>query len=414
MHFDADHESRPYDVLVWGASGFTGRLVVEYLLERYPPGGHLRWAIGGRNQAKLRELLDTLPAGDPEPAIETGDSNDSDSMMRLARRSRVVLSTVGPYARFGSRLVEACAANGTHYCDLAGEPQWIRRMIDLHQETAESTGARIVPSCGFDSVPSDLGVWFLQQHVMSEYGKTCRHVSLLVRAMKGGASGGTAASLLNVLREASEDRSVARTVADPYCLNPAGERNGADGRDPHGVAFNSDAGAWTAPFVMAVINTRIVRRSNALLDYAYGRDFGYDEAILAGKGLRGWMRALAMSGATGALAVAGSNGFLRRNLLERLLPSPGQGPDREQRENGYFNMRLYGRLEDGRVVQATVTGDRDPGYGSTSRMLGESAVCLAQDELETGGGFWTPASAMGGQLLRRLQTNAGLRFEVVT
>ena len=413
MQHGTHRDKRPYEVLVWGATGFTGQLVVEYLLERYPPGDSLRWAIGGRNADKLQQLLDRLIPRGERPAIERADSHDLAGLTRMAGKSRVVVSTVGPYAQHGSELVEACVSRGTHYCDLAGEPHWIRQMIDRHHADAVASGARIVPSCGFDSIPSDMGVWFLQQHAIATHGRPCEHVSLLVRAAKGGASGGTVASLLNVLAEAADNRDVASIVADPYCLNPPGQRHGPDGRDQREVAFNQDAGVWTAPFVMAVINTRVVRRSNALLDYAYGKAFRYDEAVMAGKGIAGWAKAAAIAVTTGGLALAGSTELVRKQVLGRLLPSPGQGPNREQRENGYFNLRLYGRLDDGSLLQARVTGDRDPGYGSTSRMLGESAVCLARDNLEVGGGFWTPASAMGGKLLGRLQAGAGMRFEII-
>jgi len=403
---------REFDLIVWGASGFTGRLVVEYLLAHYPPAPSLRWAIAGRNEEKLKQVLSGL-ATDEAPAIMLGDSDDAASMQRLARSTRVLLSTVGPYAKYGSKLVAACAEGGTHYCDLCGEPQWMRQMIDQYQRTARQHGARIVHSCGFDSIPSDFGVWFLQRHALVQHGQPCREIKLLVKATRGGASGGTLASSLNVLEEARRDRNVARILADPYSLNPEGERQGPDGRDQTGTVFDKQARTWTAPFVMATINTKVVRRSNALLDYAYGRDFRYSESIMTGAGIAGWCKAAGITAAIGAFMLASGNRTTRSLVVERLIPQPGEGPDREQRENGFFNLQLIGTLSNGDLIRARVTGDRDPGYGSTSKMLSESAICLAQDELSVEGGFWTPVSAMGEALLQRLTGNAGLSFSIL-
>ena len=400
--------------MVYGASGFTGQLVVEYLAERYPQDAPLRWAIAGRDREKLERVVADKCVTGGRPAVIVADSDDAAALASLAAQTRVVLTTVGPYARYGSKLVAACVESGTHYCDLAGEAQWIRRMIDEHQARAELSGARIVNSCGFDSIPSDLGVYYLQRQARARFGKPFDEMVLLVKAMKGGASGGTFASLLNVMDEAQRDREVARIVADPYCLNPRDERQGPACRDQRGVRFCNVAGVWTAPFVMAAINTRIVRRSNALLDYAYGREFRYREATSTGGGFGGWLQAAAMTASLATFMLACSSGFLRSKIMPRLLPAPGQGPTRQQRESGFFDLRLFGQTRAGDTMQLRVTGDRDPGYGSTSKMLSESAVCLALDELETGGGFWTTAAAMGQVLIDRLIENAGLRFEVMS
>jgi len=405
-------EDRQYDVVVWGASGFTGRLVVEYLLDRYAPGGKLRWAVAGRNKAKLEQLFDANEEGAPKPAIIIADSHDQDAIDRLARSTRVILTTVGPYAKYGSELVDACVRNGTHYCDLCGEVQWMRKMIDQHQTAAESSGARIVMSCGFDSIPSDMGLWFLQQQATEKHGQLCGEATLLVRAMKGGASGGTYASMLNAIEQARQDRNVARILVDPYALNPKGEREGPDARDQRGTVYNADAKVWTAPFVMAGVNTRVVRRSHALGDFPYGRDFRYHEATISGPGVGGRLKAMLMSAGLTLFMIASAIRFTRRTIVQKMLPKPGEGPSRHERENGYFNLLLIGKLPDGELMRVRIKGDRDPGYGSTSKMLAESAVCLALDEATVGGGFWTPSTAMGAMLLRRLTDSAGLSFEI--
>lgn len=409
----ADLSSRKFDVVVFGASGFTGRLVVEYLLERYPVDGDVRWAVAGRSEAKLKSVLSELGAADAAIPVMVADSSDAEALNAIAEQTRVVLTTVGPYAQYGSALVAACVANGTGYVDLAGEVQWMRKMIDEHQATAEHTGARIVHACGFDSIPSDLGVWFLQNAAKEKFGIPCSRVSLLVRAMRGGMSGGTVASLLNVIEESKQDRTIARQLVDPYTLNPEGERDGPDGRDQMSVGYNDQLDVWTSPFVMAIINQRVVRRTNALLDYPYGRDFRYSESVISGAGLSGRMKAISTASGMGAFMLASSSDFLRENLVKRLLPEQGAGPDQAARESGFFNLILAGTTTDGRNIRARVTGDRDPGYGSTSKMIAEAAICLAGNELDIAGGFWTPASAMKDKILARLEANAGLKFEII-
>ncbi|MGI9248584.1 MAG: saccharopine dehydrogenase family protein [Woeseiaceae bacterium] len=403
--------SREFDIVVLGASGFTGTLVSEYLLRQYGVGGDLRWAIAGRNLEKLENLRDSLGVGPGGLETIVADSFDADSLSDLARRTRVVLTTVGPYALYGSALVAACVEAGTNYCDLAGEVQWIRKMIDQHHERARETGARIVHCCGFDSVPMDIGVWFLQDLAKQEYGQYCQSITMLVKATKGTASGGTIASMMNILKESREDRSVARTLVEPYSLNPEGEREGPDRRDQQQAIYREDADSWTAPFVMAAVNSKVVRRSHALADYAYGKDFRYHEAVLTGSGISGYMKAAMMSAAIGAMMVGGSYSPTR-NLLQMFMAEPGQGPDRELQESGFFNLMQIGELPDGTILKTRITGDRDPGYGSTSKMLSECAVCLAKDDLDSPGGVLTPAAAMAQPLLDRLRTYAGLTFEL--
>ena len=399
---------REFDVVVFGATGFTGQLVAEYMAERYPPAGELRWAIAGRSQAKLDAIAAGLP-GEIECLV--ADSANAEDMRTLAARTRVVCTTVGPYAKYGSELVAACVEEGTHYCDLAGEIHWMRRMIDTHQSAAERSGARIVHSCGFDCIPSDLGTLFVQNAMRERTGGPANHVKFRVVGSKGGASGGTIDSGVNMMEEARDDPEILELNADPYALNPLNMPRGLDGLDQTSAEQDPDFRQWTAPFVMGTINTRVVRRSNALMNYAYGQDFRYDEAILTGEGMAGFAKAAALAAGTammmGALAIAPI-----RNLVLPMLPKPGEGPSRETQENGYFEIALLGlNPEDPEGnVRATVKGDRDPGYGSTAKMLAESAVCLAMDELDVGGGFWTPASAMGTRLIERLGSNAGVTF----
>jgi short subunit dehydrogenase-like uncharacterized protein len=403
---------REFDVVVFGATGFTGSLVAAYLLRQYGIGGELKWAIAGRSETKLAEVRKDLGEAAADLPILVADSFDRDALAALAARTRVVATTAGPYALFGSDLVAACVAHGTHYCDLAGEVQWIRKMIDQYHEPARKTGARIVHCCGFDSVPMDIGVWFLQREAKQRHGHYCKSIRLLVKAIKGAASGGTVASMLNILEESRKDREVARILVNPYALNPPQERQGPDQRDQTGAVFDTEARSWTAPFVMAAINTRIVRRSNALSGYPYGRDFRYREAVLTGDGMPGRLKSLATTATLGTFVAAGSFKPTSK-LLHTFVPKPGQGPDAEARESGFFNLMQIGVLPDGSVMKSRITGDQDPGYGSTSKMLGECAVCLAKDSLQSEAGVLTPAAAMAGPLFERLTGNAGLTFELL-
>ncbi len=408
-----NRKDRELDVVVWGATGFTGKLVAEHLLERHGAEGGLRWAIGGRNQAKLESVRKELGEGAAALPLIVGDSDDDAFVAELAERTAVVCTTVGPYAQYGSKLVAACAAKGTDYCDLTGEAQWIRRMIDAHEKEAAATGARIVHTCGFDSIPSDLGVHFLQREMRARHGVVAPRVSFRVAGFSGAASGGTIASMMNLMEEASRDPKVRRILANPYGLNPEGERHGPDGRDRTGPSFDEDFGQWIGPFVMAAINERVVRRSNALLGFPYGREFRYDEATLLGTGPVSAVKAAGLSaGVVGTMAAAAIGPL--RGVLGRFLPAPGEGPNQKQREEGYFDVRLFGEhpSDAGKSLFARVTGDRDPGYGATSRMLGEAAVCLAEDELTSPGGIHTPTSAMAEPLLVRLEAHAGMAFTI--
>ena len=397
---------REYDIIVWGATGFTGRLVVDYMTEQHA-NSNLKWAVGGRNSQKLQQML----AG-RDVAMVTADSGDDASIEALARKTRVVLTTVGPYARYGSSLVAACAKHGTDYCDLTGEVYWMREMITAYQEEARATGARVVHTCGFDSIPSDLGVYFLQKHMLATHGVPARQIKYRPRAFSGGFSGGTIDSMIAMMEKAREDKSIRTKLADPYVLNDA--QRGLDGPDRLSAYYDEDFDSWVGPFVMGSVNTRVVRRSAELLNGMYGRDFQYNEGVLSGKGAGGFLAATGTGVGTGVFVGAASVSFTR-GLMQKFLPKPGEGPSDDAINNGYYDIELFGKhpTDSNKNVRVRVKGDKDPGYGSTSKMIAESALALAQDDLPVSGGFWTPASAMGDQLLARLPQNAGVTFEVI-
>lgn len=410
--------TRKYDVIVWGATGFTGRLVAGYLARRAASGLELRVALAGRNQAKLEGVRTELAAQTPSAAeldLLQADSMDQASLEALAAQTHVLCTTVGPYAKIGEAAVAACVAQRTHYCDLTGEPQFIRRMIDRHHEAAKADGTRIVHCCGYDSIPSDIGTWMLHERAV-ELGGRLKEAHYFAGETKGGFSGGTAASMLNALEEAQKDRDTRRVLAKPYSLYPEGEPPGLDGSDQQNVRFDKGLGMWTAPFLMGPINTKVVRRSNALMEFPYGRDFRYSEAMSTGKGMKGWTRAVAVTGALGGFVAAASQPTLRKKVVERFLPKPGEGPSQHDRESGFFVSRFVGVAEvDGNDVtlRGKVKGQQDPGYGETSKMLGESAITLAldRDTLGTPGGVTTPAASMGAPLLSRLR-DAGMTFAI--
>jgi len=405
-----DQENGSLDIVVFGATSFVGQILCRYLVARHGTDGPLRWAIAGRNRAKLDEVARDTGA-DVERIVV--DAADDAGVAAMVGRTRLVISTVGPYVRYGSPLVAAVAAAGVDYVDLTGEPQWMRRMIDEHQATAERTGARLVHTCGFDSIPSDLGAFFTQQRAVERFGVPCSQIELQVRSMKGSASGGTIASMLELVEEAAADRSVRALLADPYALNPADMRSGPDGPDLARPAKDS-AGCWQAPFVMAGVNRKVVHRTNALLGRPWGPDFRYQETMATRPGPLGAAMAGGVAGGLAVSLVVGGIGPLRRAAQRWVLPKPGEGPSPAAQERGHWEVQLVGTTSDGRTLRTRVTGDRDPGYGSTAKMLGESAVTLLDRPAgEPGGGFWTPASALGDALIERLEAHAGLRFDVL-
>lgn len=387
--------TKPFDLVVHGATGFTGRLVVEYLLRRYPAGSGLRWAMGGRNAAKLAAVRDELGAPADTPLVVTDTGNPA-SLQALMEQTRLVLTTVGPYQLYGNELVAACASAGVDYVDLCGEPAWMRQMIDAHEAAAKASGARIVFSCGFDSIPFDLGVFMLQREMQASFGQPAQRVRGRVRKMKGTFSGGTAASLKATMAAAAAQPGVLELLRNPFSLTPGFEGP----RQPSGSKPMVDEvlGLWVAPFVMAAINTRNVHRSNFLLGHAYGADFVYDEMMVTGAGEKGE----ALANAVAADKSLGADDG----------PKPGEGPSREERESGFYDVLFIGTDTAGHSLRVGVKGDRDPGYGSTSKMITEAAVCLLQDAPDTPGGIWTTAPAMGNALIARLKANAGLSFTV--
>ncbi len=387
-------DTREFNVIIYGASGFTGRLIAEYLTQHHGDSKELRWALAGRNKAKIAQMVaeSGLPADTP---IISADANDLEALTDMARRGSVVLSAVGPYQLYGSTLVEACVKTGTDYVDLCGEPTWMREMIDRHQGDAERSGARIVFSCGFDSIPSDLGVYYLQRVARERTGGTLSQVKGRVRGMRGFASGGTLASMQATMAAAARDPELQELLKNPFSLAPGFA--GPPQPNSNKPTFDKELNSWAAPFVMAVINIPNVHRSNALLNHAYGRDFSYSEMVLTGPGEEGEARAKAM--ATPTLAAEGDK------------VKPGEGPSREEQEAGFYDLVFLGDSETGERIRVSVSGDRDPGYGSTSRMITESALALALDNIPTPGGIWTPAAAMGDKLIERLTEHAGLVFK---
>jgi short subunit dehydrogenase-like uncharacterized protein len=391
--------SSKFDIVVYGASGFTGRLVAEYLASRYANDRDLKWAMAGRSLDKLASVRDAIGAPSDTPLI-AADASDPASLKTMIDQTKSVISTVGPYQLYGSELVAACAASGTDYLDLCGEPLWMRQMIDAHEAAAKSSGARIVFSCGFDSIPFELGVFFVEETARKQLGGPVSRVKGRVRDMTATVSGGTVASTKASYMAAAKDLSLVTSLRDPFVLTPGFEGP----RQPPGnkPKFDEDLDAWTAPFVMATINTRNVHRSNLLMNFPYGKDFVYDEMVLTGPGEQGEANARRLVAAMNAERMGGSG------------PKPGEGPSKEVRETGHYDLLFVGLAPDGRQVRVSVKGDRDPGYGSTSKMISECAVCLLREASEVPPGIWTPGAAMGDRLIKRLVDNAGLSFEVET
>lgn len=384
---------REYDVVVFGATGFTGRLVAEYLAETHTD---VKWAMAGRSEAKLAEVRDLIGAPADTPLI-VADSSDPASLDAMAARTSAVITTVGPYQLYGEPLVAACVKAGTDYVDLCGEPAWMHDIIGDYDAAARESGARIVLSCGFDSIPFDLGVFYLQQAAIKKTGAPIIRVKGRVRKMKGTFSGGTAASFAETMKRAGKQPEIIEWLKDPFSLAPGFEGPA----QPSGakIIFEDDLDSWSAPFVMATINTKNIHRSNALLGHRYGEDFVYDEMFLTGPGEKG-------------------EGFAKMIAGDRSMqdnpPKPGEGPSQEERETGFYDVMFTGLTRDGERMTSSVSGQRDPGYGSTSRMIAEAGLCLAfdVDRDVTPGGVYTTAPALGDALIDRLQKFAGLTFKL--
>jgi short subunit dehydrogenase-like uncharacterized protein len=388
--------SSKFDIVVYGATGFTGQLVAEYLASHYRNDKQLKWAMAGRSMDKLKSVRDAIGAP-ADTQLIVADAGDAASLQAMIDQTRSVITTVGPYLLYGNDLVAACAASGTDYFDLCGETPWMRRMIDAHQATAQRSGARIMFSCGYDSLPFELGVFCCQETAKKLLGAPVSRVKGRIRAMKGTFSGGTAASGRALFEAAAKDPGLLALMRDPFSLTP-----GFQGpKQPPGnkPMFDDDLQVWVTPFFMANINTRNVHRSNMLMGFPYGRDFVYDEMQITGVGEEGEALAKRILAANNKMATSAG-------------PKPGEGPSKEERENGMYDLLFVALAPDGKQARASVKGDRDPGYGSTSKMIAECAVCLLRDAPEVAGGIWTPGAAMGERLIRRLVDNAGLTFQV--
>lgn len=389
-----DRQNREFDLIVYGSTGFTGRLVAEYLQATYGQGGNApKWAMAGRSSDKLASVRDEigLPAETP---LVVADASDPASLADMVKRTKVVVTTVGPYQLYGNELVAACAEHGTDYVDLCGEPAWMRAMIDAHDAAAKASGARIVFSCGFDSIPFDLGVYMLQRRCAGEAGGPAPRIKGRVRAMQGSFSGGTAASLKATMAAAARDPNVIQLLSNPFALAP-----GFDGpAQPKGnkPLYDESIDSWAAPFIMAPINTKNVHRTNFLLGHPYGENFVYDEMMLTGPGDQG--RAIAEHVANTDL-MGGDGG-----------PKPGEGPSKEEREAGHYDILFIAEMADGQTLHYGVKGDKDPGYGSTSKMIAESGLCLITDAADAPGGIYTPGAIMAEPLVERLCAKAGMQF----
>ena len=403
---------RQFDIILFGATSFVGEILTRYMLAQQPLNGEMKWAIAGRSPTKLNQLK--LSLGDAAEAlpIVVADTDNQASIDAMCGSTKVIASTVGPYALYGEPVIQSCAALGTDYCDLTGEPQWIHKMLGRHEAAAKKSGARIVNCCGFDSIPSDLGVYFLQQRSKQTLKQHCNIVKMRVKAMKGGASGGTIASMLNAIKEAMQDKNIRKKIASPYALCPAGHGFKVKQINLKSAQYDKDVQAWIAPFVMAAINVRVVHRSNALLHKQYGENFLYDEAMITGPKAKGGMGAAALTAGLGGFMLAALLPPTRWLMEKTILPKPGEGPSPQAQLEGYYDLRFIGTTPDGQTISCKVTGDRDPGYGSTAKMLGQAALCLAQDMNEKPGGFWTPASLFGEKIIARLEARAGLTFDI--
>ncbi|MBB6644890.1 saccharopine dehydrogenase NADP-binding domain-containing protein [Halobellus ruber] len=398
-----------YDIVVWGATGFAGQLVAKHLTSHYP-AAELSVALGGRNESQLRRLAEELTdESDREQiAVVVGDATDPASLGKIAGQTKVICTTVGPYTTYGTPLVEACIEAETDYCDLTGEINWVREMIDRYHDDAVAADVKIVHSCGFDSIPSDLGVNLLQSYATEEFGDACEFVRIYLEEGEGGVSGGTLASAAELFEAAATDPIARETVSNPYSLAPPGERCGVDTGEQRRPQRDSIRSIWTAPSPMAAVNERVIRRSNALLEYPWGREFRCTEVIPTGSGIGGAAAAGGIALGLGVGTAAMKSRVLRRGLRRFVFPEPGTGPSEAKRKSGHFLVRVIGRgtTTDGPFTVASEIGaELDPGYGATARMLGEAGMCLLRGETESplDGGILTPASGIGDPLGDRLR-----------
>ena len=383
--------SREFDILIYGATGFTGKLVAEYVTEQY--GTNIKWGMAGRSRSKLEEVRDAIGAPAATPLVVC-DSNNDDEVAAMVEQTKVLITTVGPYQLYGDKVIAACVQSGTDYVDLCGEPNWIAKSVVELNDGAAKSGARIVFSCGFDSIPTDLGVFYLQQQAKTRLGHVLPRVRGRVRDMQGSASGGTVASGNATMQAVQKDPSIMGLLVSPFAQTPDFEGpTQPDGNQPY---YDEAVESWVGPFMMAMINTKAVHRSNYLLKHQWGENLQYDEMLM-------------LPGDPAQADKAAVDPFAMDANLK-----PGDGPSLEERNAGYYDIIFVGSNDDGAKLQACVKGDMDPGYGSTSKMLAESAICLALDisRERTKGGCWTTASSMGPELIKRLEANAGLTFSI--
>lgn len=408
-------DSPTSDIVIFGASSFVGQILTRYMLEQYPVDSDLSWAIAGRSASKLQDLKRSLGSAGAHIDVICADASNENELSAMCESTKCIISTVGPYALYGEPLLKTCARLGTDYCDLAGEVQWIAKMLARYEDAAKLSGARIVNCCGFDSIPSDLGVYFLQQQAKQKFSQPCSKVKMRVKAMKGAASGGTVASMTNIFKEAATDSALRKTLSNPYAICPKDYGFTVRQNNMNRPQYDADFKSWAAPFVMALINTRIVFRTNAIIDEPYSDHFEYNEAMLTGSGIIGGSMAAAVGFGLGGFAMAAVIPPTRWLMEKTFLPKPGEGPSPEDQVKGFYDLRFYGVTDTGQEIRVKVTGDQDPGYGSTAKMLGQAAACLIQDisKEDRKGGFWTPASIFGDKLINRLEAKAGLSFEVM-
>tara|TARA_B100000575_G_scaffold150619_1_gene120057 strand:+ start:3997 stop:5223 length:1227 start_codon:yes stop_codon:yes gene_type:complete len=401
-----NRKNKKFDLIVWGSTGYTGKLVCEYIQKKYK-NTNLKWAIAGRNELKIKSIISLLNLKDIPYFI--ADSNNKDSLLEMTKMTKTICSIVGPYAKYGTLLVEACIESKTNYCDITGETQWIREIIDKYHTKAIKNKVKIVHACGFDSVPSDLGVFYAQNKMKESTGKYASKIIMRVISMKGGVSGGTIHSFLNILEESRKNKSITKILSNPHGLSPNVDLFETEEEDLKKIIFDSTCKRWISPFIMAAINTRVVRRSNYLLAFKYGRVFIYNEALVLGRSILskflGYFRLIPI------YLISKVKNLVLKSFLRLVLPKPGKGPTENSRKSGFFKLRFYVFDKKLKAI-VSVYGVGCPGYGSTSKMLAESSICLAKDKLPIQNGVLTPSTGLGNAFLNRLQKNADLKFKI--
>ena len=403
---------KQYDVVIYGATSFVGKLVFEHFAQTYGVGKELSWAIAGRSQEKLASVKREYGRGTESMPVLIADADDLPALKAMCAQTKVVISMAGPFALYGSKLVQACAETGTDYCDITGEPIWVAEMMQRHEKAAKATGARLISFCGFDSIPSDLGVHLIQKEALRRFGEPCTKVRMRVMHASGNPPGGTYASAVDAISKASRDNGYRKAMFDPYLICPEGHGFVAKQNNAFLPAFDGALRQWTAHFVMGNINTRVVHRSNALKDKAYGATFQYEEAVAIGKGWLGYLAANAVSVVMISFVALAALPITRQLLTRFVLPKPGEGSDLAKLARCRFDVRFIGEVNAQKQVQVALRGNGDPACYATSRMIAEAGVCLALDidKQAFPGGFGTPAAVFGDKLIERLHRNGQMQF----